>query len=31
MDTDAKRIDMILPAGLIDVNRTPEADPGQKR
>jgi 16S rRNA processing protein RimM len=31
MDTDAKRIDMILPAGLIDVNRTPEADPDQKR
>jgi 16S rRNA processing protein RimM len=31
MDTAAKRIDMILPAGLIDVNRTPEADPDQKR
>ena len=31
MDTDAKRIDMILPVGLIDVNRTPEADPDQKR
>jgi 16S rRNA processing protein RimM len=27
MDTEAKRIDMILPAGLIDVNRSTEADP----
>jgi 16S rRNA processing protein RimM len=27
MDTDAKRIDMILPAGLIDVNRSSEMNP----
>lgn len=27
MDTDAKRIDMVLPAGLIDVNRSSEAEP----
>jgi hypothetical protein len=26
VDTAAKRIDMILPAGLIDVNRSAEAD-----
>jgi 16S rRNA processing protein RimM len=31
IDTDAKRIDMILPAGLIDVNRSSEVDPDQKR
>jgi 16S rRNA processing protein RimM len=27
MDTDAKRIDMVLPAGLIEVNRSSEAEP----
>jgi len=31
MDTDAKRIDMILPAGLIEVNRSPEANPDKER
>jgi 16S rRNA processing protein RimM len=30
MDTAAKRIDMILPAGLIEVNRSTEADPDKK-
>jgi 16S rRNA processing protein RimM len=30
MDTAAKRIDMILPAGLIDVNRSVEADSDKK-
>jgi 16S rRNA processing protein RimM len=30
MDTEAKRIDMILPAGLVDVNRSSEADADKK-
>ena len=30
MDTDAKRIDMILPSGLIDVNRSSETKSDQK-
>jgi 16S rRNA processing protein RimM len=30
MDTAAKRIDMILPAGLVDVNRSAEVDPDKK-
>jgi 16S rRNA processing protein RimM len=30
MDTEAKRIDMILPAGLIDVNRSIEPDADKK-
>ena len=29
MDTNAKRIDMTLPAGLIDVNRISDVDPDQ--
>jgi 16S rRNA processing protein RimM len=31
MDTDAKRIDMSLPLGLVEVNRLSEADSDQKR
>lgn len=30
MKTEAKRIDMILPAGLVDVNRTNETNPDQE-
>jgi 16S rRNA processing protein RimM len=30
MKTEAKRIDMILPAGLVDVNRTTETNPDQE-
>jgi 16S rRNA processing protein RimM len=30
MNTDAKRIDMILPVGLVEVNRSVEAEPDHK-
>jgi 16S rRNA processing protein RimM len=31
VDADAKRIDMVLPEGLVEVNRSPVAQPDQKR
>ena len=31
VDTKAKRVDMVLPIGLVDVNRTTETDADQKR
>lgn len=31
VDTEAKRVEMTLPAGLVDVNRTPAEDADQKR
>jgi 16S rRNA processing protein RimM len=31
VDIKAQRVDMVLPVGLVDVNRTPETDADQKR
>ena len=30
INTEARRIDMVLPQGLIEVNRSPDAEPDQK-